>query len=134
VRLIREKASGELQSVASLDGYDPALFDDLGAVPEGLDPMLVYVDDSGAIVEGLAPLWTALRARRDALLYVTDGTQAADRPEDYRAAWAAYREALRALPESVSDPREAVWPTPPDAEELDRMRKGFAAAGGGMIA
>jgi hypothetical protein len=130
MRLIRDKASGEMQCVASIDGYDMDLFDDLGEVPEGVDPMLARVDDVGAIVEDLAPLWAALRARRDALLYVTDGTQATDRPDEYRAAWAAYRAALRDLPDVAGDPREAVWPTPPDVDELARMQAAFARAAG----
>ncbi|TXC64977.1 hypothetical protein FRZ32_08340 [Sphingosinicella ginsenosidimutans] len=94
--------------------------------------MLARVDDEGAIVEDLALLWTALRARRDGLLYVTDGTQAMDRPEEYRAAWASYRQALRDLPDEGGDPRAIDWPVPPDVDELARMQAGFSSAAGGV--
>lgn len=130
MRLIRDKASGERQCVESVDGYDMDLFDDLGDIPEGVDPMLATIDETGAIVEDLSSLWAALRARRDGLLYVTDGTQAVDRPEDYRAAWATYREALRDLPDAGDDPRAIEWPPAPDVDELARMQAAFARAAG----
>ena len=53
-----------------------------------------------------------LRARRNGLLAESDWTQVADSPVD-KAAWAGYRQALRDLPANTTDPREAVWPTPP---------------------
>lgn len=57
-------------------------------------------------------VWERLRIRRDALLTATDHTQQLDHPTD-RAAWAAYRQALRDLPDTTTDPRQALWPTPP---------------------
>lgn len=57
-------------------------------------------------------VWGRLRLRRNAELTASDWTQTADAPVD-KAAWAAYRQALRDLPANTSDPREAVWPTPP---------------------
>lgn len=57
-------------------------------------------------------VWARLRHRRDQLLAACDWTQVADAPVD-QAAWSAYRQALRDLPESVSDPRQAIWPEPP---------------------
>lgn len=60
----------------------------------------------------------ALRRRRDALLRDSDHTQVADYPisPELRAGWAIYRQQLRDLPETITDPTAAVWPTPP-AEE-----------------
>lgn len=57
-------------------------------------------------------VWDRLRLKRDKLLANSDWTQVADAPVD-KAAWSAYRQSLRDLPESVTDPREAVWPEPP---------------------
>lgn len=53
-----------------------------------------------------------LRLRRNQLLTDTDATQALDNPTD-RAAWAAYRQALRDLPAGTADPRKALWPDAP---------------------
>ncbi|OJY65516.1 MAG: hypothetical protein BGP16_12890 [Sphingobium sp. 66-54] len=57
-----------------------------------------------------------LRRRRNRLLAASDRTQIADFPigEAERAAWADYRTALRALPETCGgDASAAVWPVPP---------------------
>jgi hypothetical protein len=53
-----------------------------------------------------------LRLQRDELLKASDWTQVADSACD-KVAWATYRQALRDLPTSVTDPREAVFPTEP---------------------
>ena len=57
-------------------------------------------------------VWERLRARRDALLAQCDWRVVADAPWD-TAPWAAYREALRDLPDNTTDPRMAVFPTAP---------------------
>jgi len=56
--------------------------------------------------------WKNLRETRNSILFGTDWTQAPDAPVD-RAAWAAYRQELRDLPENTTDPRNVVWPTLP---------------------
>lgn len=53
-----------------------------------------------------------LRLQRDELLKASDWTQVADAVCD-KEAWATYRQALRDLPSSVADPRDAVFPTKP---------------------
>jgi hypothetical protein len=58
--------------------------------------------------------WGSVRAQRDQLLAQSDWTQVADAPGD-KAAWATYRQALRDLPASGSDPDALTWPTSPDA-------------------
>jgi hypothetical protein len=55
---------------------------------------------------------TRLRHWRDTELKATDWTQVADAPVD-RSAWASYRQALRDLPASNSDPRKIVLPVEP---------------------
>jgi len=60
-------------------------------------------------------LWAALRLERDARLTAADWTQMPDSPlsDDAKAAWAAYRQALRDLPEVTSDPANPHWPVAP---------------------
>lgn len=58
-------------------------------------------------------VWERLRLRRDHLLWATDFRMVADAPWD-TAPWATYRQALRDLPAVTTDPRQAVWPTPPE--------------------
>ena len=53
-----------------------------------------------------------LRYWRDGELSKTDWTQVADAPVD-KAAWATYRQALRDLPASNSDPRQIELPVEP---------------------
>jgi hypothetical protein len=53
-----------------------------------------------------------MRYWRDGELARTDWTQVADAPVD-QAAWATYRQALRDLPASNSDPRKIELPTAP---------------------
>lgn len=57
----------------------------------------------------------ALRRRRDHRLAASDWTQLADAPlsPESRAAWAVYRQALRALPDNTPDPANPVWPAAP---------------------
>jgi hypothetical protein len=53
-----------------------------------------------------------MRLWRDKELTRTDWTQVADAPVD-QAAWAIYRQALRDLPASKTDPRKIELPTAP---------------------
>lgn len=53
-----------------------------------------------------------MRYWRDTELARTDWTQVADAPVD-QTAWAIYRQALRDLPASNSDPRKIELPTAP---------------------
>jgi hypothetical protein len=54
-----------------------------------------------------------VRTTRDAKLAETDWTQVADAPVD-QAAWATYRQELRALPEQTGFPHEITWPSKPE--------------------
>lgn len=58
-------------------------------------------------------VWERLRIQRNALLSATDHKMVADAPWD-TAPWASYRQALRDLPASTADPRQAQWPRPPE--------------------
>ena len=57
-------------------------------------------------------LWERIRNWRNAELSKTDFTQLADSPKNV-AAWAEYRQELRDLPSTVSDPADIVFPEPP---------------------
>jgi hypothetical protein len=57
--------------------------------------------------------WRDLRFERDRRLASSDWTQVPDAPVDH-AAWAAYRQALRDLPDNTEDPRNPVWPSKPE--------------------
>lgn len=56
-----------------------------------------------------------LRHVRDLLMGCTDWTQAVDSPlsEEQREAWAAYRQALRNLPQAYSGDGPIPWPVAP---------------------
>lgn len=83
----------------------------IAAGPDG-KPLLVDALPTPAEAAAL------LRRRRDQLLRDSDRTQIPDFPisDEGRAAWAIYRQQLRDLPETITEPAAAVWPTPP-AEE-----------------
>lgn len=78
-------------------------------------------DGKPALVDDMAtPAEVArmVRRRRDALLRECDHTQMADYPisDEARAAWAIYRQALRDLPETITDAAAVMWPAPPSQE------------------
>jgi hypothetical protein len=56
--------------------------------------------------------WERIRNRRNSLLKASDSKMVEDAPWD-KTAWATYRQALRDLPESVTNPAEIVFPNPP---------------------
>tara|TARA_R110000744_G_scaffold353041_1_gene459306 strand:- start:131 stop:466 length:336 start_codon:yes stop_codon:yes gene_type:complete len=59
-----------------------------------------------------ADIAAEVRTERDAKLSATDWTQVADAPVD-QAAWATYRQSLRAVPEQAGFPNAVEWPTEP---------------------
>jgi hypothetical protein len=64
----------------------------------------------------LAEKWAAIRTERNRRLTECDWTQLADSPLDVeaKAAWAAFRHALRDVPQTYADPDQVVWPEPPE--------------------
>ncbi|ELP3316076.1 phage tail assembly chaperone [Vibrio fluvialis] len=65
--------------------------------------------------EWKAESWARVRNHRDILMNETDWTQAGDAPltDDKKAEFAAYRQTLRDIPQSIGDPDAVVWPTKP---------------------
>jgi hypothetical protein len=56
--------------------------------------------------------WNKLRVARDKHLSKSDWTQFPDSPAD-TGVWAEYRQKLRDLPSTVTDPRDVEWPEEP---------------------
>lgn len=54
-----------------------------------------------------------VRQQRDQLLAATDWTQAADVPQAIKDKYAAYRQALRDIPQQEGFPDNVVWPVEP---------------------
>ena len=61
------------------------------------------------------PVEREVRARRQGLLYASDWAVLPDAPVADRAAWVAYRQALRDLTSQPGFPDDVTWPTPPGA-------------------
>lgn len=61
----------------------------------------------------LAQAWQAFRDQRDVLLKNSDYKIIEDVPGD-KEAWKTYRQQLRDLPQTVTDPLNVTWPTPPE--------------------
>lgn len=55
-----------------------------------------------------------LRIQRDQLLAATDWTQAKDIPDAVSSKYAAYRQALRDVPQQSGFPENIVWPVKPE--------------------
>ena len=64
-------------------------------------------------VRSNARLPDEVRQTRDGLLKKSDWSQIADAPVDAEA-WAAYRQALRNVPDQSGFPNEVTWPTEPE--------------------
>ena len=54
-----------------------------------------------------------IRAERDRRIAETDWTQLPDVPDATKSKWQAYRQELRDVPQSNTDPANVVWPTKP---------------------
>lgn len=63
--------------------------------------------------DALANATAQARATRDALLKSCDWTQVSDAPVD-KAAWQAYRQALRDVPDQSGFPTQIEWPEKPE--------------------
>ena len=93
----------------TLNGDD---YDGLTWLDSGDAPTRDECDAAWSAVVRDAQAWDAVRGERDRLLAASDWTQVADAPVD-AAAWAAYRQTLRDVPQDFASPDEVVWPTAP---------------------
>ena len=91
------------------DSYDGLVWHSEGDAPSQaeLDAAWPQVDSDRK--------WAAVRAERDRLLAASDWTQMPDNALDAPtiAAWAAYRQELRDVPQTQDDPDSIVWPEAP---------------------
>jgi hypothetical protein len=77
-------------------------------------PRFAEVVAQGLAVAAYTPpaiTWADIRSKRDGLLAATDWWAVSDRAMS--AAEAAYRQALRDVPQTFSSPADVVWPTKP---------------------
>lgn len=112
-------------AVAELTDTDPAgrFHPDLQWVACDATVKVGYTYANGTFAAPAAPVQTtaqlaaAVRAQRDALMNACDWTQVTDSPlpPETKAAWAAYRTALRNVPESAGFPQTITWPVAPGA-------------------
>lgn len=58
------------------------------------------------------PTWWEIRLKRNRLMAMSDYTQMSDYPGD-KESWATYRQALRDIPQTYTNPEDVVWPTAP---------------------
>lgn len=62
--------------------------------------------------ENIEVTWDTIRAKRDQLIRDSDWTMVPDSSVD-QAQWSAYRQILRDLPQTYTNPEDVVWPTEP---------------------
>lgn len=63
-------------------------------------------------LQTVAQQWGVVRQTRDELLSKSDWTQLPDAPDESKAAWATYRQALRDIT-NQPDPTDIEWPVRP---------------------
>lgn len=81
-----------------------------------VDGVPVYRGDEFVEATKLAEAWEEFRRRRDGYLQACDWVtgRAYELKEEVPLVWIEYRTALRNLPETITDPRSVIWPTPPN--------------------
>ena len=98
------------QKLVSCEAYDDGAFVSVVQVVDLTAEEIQSAKDSAM---------AQIRGQRNQLLNACDWTQAVDCTIPKKAEWAAYRQQLRDLPASVTDPRTfADWPHNPDYVEL----------------
>ena len=77
-----------------------------------VNDLITLVPDPVKVAAKEAQAWTALRTERNARLAASDWTQLVDArlSAEKKSAWADYRQALRDLPDSITDPTHVTWP------------------------
>ena len=88
-------------------------WDTVKGVQDGEEVTLIA--DDAKVQAKTAQAWSALRTERNARLAASDYTQLQDAhlSAEKKSAWADYRQALRDLPDDVTDPTQVTWPVSP---------------------
>ena len=105
--------------------FNPTIPDDAIAISdtehselhEGLiNGKQIVIVKSKAILVDAEPVitWKDIRGRRNNLLASSDYTQVLDFTGD-RQAWAAYRQQLRDIPQTFTNPEDVIWPGKPNS-------------------
>lgn len=105
------------------DGYELVAITEADPVPSGqriVSTSVEMVAGSPKFVHVLEAMteeeiWAPMRIERNVRLAACDWTQLADCPlsTEQKAVWASYRQALRDLPDTSTDPDNIVWPSEP---------------------
>lgn len=106
MKYFRNKTNGE---VFGYDADQGDLINEALANPDMID---ITADWPPAVDQDLIAQ-NEVRSERNILLAQSDWTQVADAPVD-QAAWAAYRQALRDVPQQSGFPNNVIWPTKPE--------------------
>jgi len=102
------------------DGSSNERIDSLGIFEQAVQDHsaeIQRIKDEADAAEAARDYWSELRTLRDQRLTESDWTQVADAPltEEQKVAWQSYRQALRDLPENITDPKPLVLdPDHPD--------------------
>jgi hypothetical protein len=78
----------------------------------------IYAKQQANIIEITTPAyiaqqkWNEIRSRRNSFLSQSDWTQLEDSKEN-KGAWAVYRQELRDIPQTFSNPESVIWPSKP---------------------
>ncbi len=74
----------------------------------------LVLESGNLVLEDLVRVytWADMRSMRNNLLNACDYTQMSDFPGD-KEAWATYRQTLRDIPQTFTDPSDVIWPTEP---------------------
>lgn len=101
--------------------FDPMERSDYGHAKHKMNTAMDAMEAVDTSAADTATAWDFLRGQRDAKLSASDWTQGADSPltEAKKTEWATYRQTLRDLPGTVTDPiawlASPVWPAEPTA-------------------
>jgi hypothetical protein len=65
--------------------------------------------------------WSNIQEARNYLLKQCDWTQLVDVPlsDEDKEKWSTYRQALRDITKSFTNPDQVIWPIPPDIQDLN---------------
>lgn len=92
-------------------------------LPEDMFPMAMTRAEDGStfVVTWEDPLsveimWNRVKMVRQSMLAQSDWTQTQDSPvsEEMKEQWRIFRQQLRDIPQNFADPREVVFPIPPE--------------------
>ena len=80
-----------------------------------VDDVVTLQADPTKVQAKIQQAWRDLRSQRNARLAASDWTQLQDThlSAEKKSAWADYRQALRDLPDEVTDPTQVDWPLDP---------------------